>query len=663
MRRFWSEYGIFIVLLLAFAIQFALLDARTLHGDEFGSINEAKQLGRNFNSVLYFATLNAWLSLGDGEFWLRSPSALATVFTGAVTFTWVKLAYGKEAATATALLLATNPFLIVYGQQIRFYGFALVTASLSVWAFIYYLKHGTLRAIALWGIASLLAVTTLLLNGLLLLCQGITVFFLSQLSARRKIVIVGLVVVTAILLVALPAVRQFAFDTLAIYTNADSRYSASRGLTFTQIVKIPATGFFFIFGESVYPLTYWLVIPGICLWGVAFAIGARRVWQNRQVAVFIALSLVIAPLLLYLVFDPLSPPTLQGAAPRYLIFLLPLLIVLGAAMRQSKIATWVTVSLLLVNLSSLLFYWYGDWAYTDDRIDWRGVTRWVSNHITAQTSVLLDGRAQEVASRYFPPAWNQSSLWTWESNGTNDLAETQRIIVISNDFHQERRSQTTALMRELEKNYIRSDVWANYPTFIYVYDRADNHAGTYRVDRVTGSVNLPVEIYGLEFQDIHLPVAVNLKGRSTQISGALRLFDQNSPTSRMLPLAKPTSVHSVWLLSNMTEAQGLKLGTLVANLKLIADDNSFHTLPIRYGVETSAWNERCQTATCSSIYSWHKRIALLGTERYPESWKDFEAFIFAGKLILPNPISIRALEFKRVESPGTLYIWGMMFEP
>ena len=82
--------------------------------------------------------------------------------------------------------------------------------------------------------------------------------------------------------------------------------------------------------------------------------------------------------MLYLILDELIPHDYTGASPRYLIFLLPLFFLVAAKGLEEKKAIWLLVPLIVVNMGSLGLYWYGDWAYTDDLIDWRAVSQWTA---------------------------------------------------------------------------------------------------------------------------------------------------------------------------------------------------------------------------------------------------------------------------------------------
>jgi hypothetical protein len=663
--RLWTRYGIYGVLLLSFMISFFHLGARTLHGDEPGSIVDAGDLSRNPHALMYFILLRVWLIGGTSEFWLRALSALSVVVATAVVFAATSRLCNQGVALAAAALFATAPFAEVYAQQVRFYSIFLLAACLSVWAFANYLTRPTRRGLIILGLADLVLLTSHAMAILLVLGQVITLFLIwDKFSLKPKLFALGLLTAIIALLVLIPEVRVFGFNSLARYMNDPSQYSISRGLSLAQIGKIPLTIFFFFFGESVYPLSYGLAVPGVLVYGLVSLWGLWKLRSRPVVLIFCCVTISITLTLLYLVFDALIPGTIAGASPRYIIFLLPLIYVVLAAGVQGKSARWLVTPLLLVNLASLGAYWYGDWAYTDDLVNWREVTQWVDNYVTPQTGIVMDGRSQTLAKPYFPNNWNQRNVWDYsQSSGLRDLTEFQRIVFLSFDFREDRRILNAALLQKIEEKFDQSASLSRYPLFVYVYDQKAGRAGRFRIDDATRAVILPVEVYGLEFQDIRLPITVNLQGKPVQISGAFGLPGINRESIRTLRLEKAIPVCKIWLLSTITNASRLDAGTTIATLTLNGEGGSSQTIPLRQGFETNAWNRHCQTPTCQSVYTWRKRFALLGAEGYPESWQEFDASIFAGELILSEPTMIHTLEFQRVPSPGMLYIWGIVLEP
>ncbi len=658
----WHLGFLFLTLLVAFALSFFNLGARTLHGDEFGSIAEAITFGRNANSLPYFLLLRFWIILGNNEFWLRSFSVFAGVGAIAITFAGVKELGGRSLAQLVALLLATSPFLVVYNQQVRFYSLAVLIAGISLWTFFILLKRTTSRTIIAWMIAGCLAVLGLFMNLLLVFGQILTLFGITRrLSPRVKLTVIFLVLAIAFLLLVVPFVRQIVFDALATYTNANVRYNASRGLAFSHFAKIPMTLFFFIFGESVYPLNLWLVLPGFLIYGTATFAGLIALRDYPHVLMFVLVTIVFALVLLFLVFDPLAPPDLQGAAPRYLIFLLPLFYLVVAAGVQSQ-RSWLMIPLLLVNFGSLMSYWFGDWAYTDDLVNWRQVTQWVGNYITPQTLILADGRAQASADYYFPVEWNRQGTWGFQTEDQlNDLADYSRIVWLSYNFHADARVQATTLMQKIARRYDQTAVWNKYPLFVNVYDRKPENPNTYRVDASTGRVNLPLEIYGLEFQDLRLPLALTLNHRTVESTGAFGLPGFDRQVTRTIPFSSPMPARALWLASNLVGAS-TETGKPIGYLNIIDENGAAQKILLRYGFETSAWNQPCQPNACAPAFTWRKRLALLGAESYAGSWQEFDASIFVARIDFAQAARVRAVEFERVDSPGVLYIWGIVFQ-
>jgi hypothetical protein len=217
-------------------------------------------------------------------------------------------------------------------------------------------------------------------------------------------------------------------------------------------------------------------------------------------------------------------------------------------------------------------------------------------------------------------------------------------------------------MRGLERVYDETAAWSQYPLFITVYDRKLSAPDTFAVD-ADGSVHLPTEIYGLEFQDLRLPLMLSANGRNIESRGSFALPGLAPNSTRTLVLAAPTLARKILLFSNVTSPSGLAAGTTIARLKVEDDTGVAKDFALRAGYETSAWNARCVPSACAVAFDWRKRVALLGGERYSESYDEFDAAIFAMELTLDQATRVRSLELKRVPSVGALYIWGIALEP
>lgn len=642
-----SRYGIFFALITAYAISFYHLGARTLHGDELGSLLEAQDLRRNLAALAYFASLQIWMIAGSSVFWLRSLSALFAVGTVAVSYVATRKLWGNKTALIMSALLATAPYVVAYSQEIRFYTLYLFAASLSIWSFLLFLNSSTRIRATAWIVSTFFLMTTHGMAILLVASELVSLYLLkSKTSVRRRIGLISALAIVATLVIVSP-LRAMGFNALSTLTHATATYTVSRGLSLAQIAKVPQTVFFFMFGEAVYPLNYAVVVPGFLIFSFALSVGIWRLRQQSHILAFVLVTGFTSLVLLFLVFDALTPPDFQGATARYVIFLVPIfyLVIATAATRF----TWLVPLLLVINFAALVSYWSGDWSLMDDLIDWRAVTQWAGGYVTPQTLVLLDGRSQDVAQHYFPNSWNQQSTWNFNST------DASRIVLLSENFHAAERMQTTTLIQKIENDYAVTAVRSQYPLFAYVFDRK-----TSANDPI---VNLPTEIYGLEFADVRLPIQTQLGNQTMEITGAFGLPTISNQMTQTIAITPPTRARRILLLSDVVDASKLATGTRVAAIEITDETGAIQSLPIRIGYETSAWNGNCQPSACQRVYTWRKRFAFLGEERYAESWQEFDASIFSTELNLGQSTHLRSIELKRDVTPGVLYIWGLSLQP
>jgi mannosyltransferase len=122
---------------LAAALVFRHLGTKPLWLDETVSVSVARRpltrlLGvlshRDANAGLYYLLLHAWLRLGHSAAWTRAPSAAAFVATAGLA-AWLGSRWrGSWFGLACGLLVATNGFLLFYGQEARPYAPAVMIA-------------------------------------------------------------------------------------------------------------------------------------------------------------------------------------------------------------------------------------------------------------------------------------------------------------------------------------------------------------------------------------------------------------------------------------------------------------------------------------------------------------------------------------------------------
>ena len=133
-RRVGTHATLLGLTLVGFVLRVDGLARQALWSDEDITLDRARlPLGDMLGALpvehapLYFAFMRPWTLLaGDGDFALRFPSALAGAIAIALAgYVGLRL-FGRIAGITAALLVATQPFAISYGQEARMYSLLLV---------------------------------------------------------------------------------------------------------------------------------------------------------------------------------------------------------------------------------------------------------------------------------------------------------------------------------------------------------------------------------------------------------------------------------------------------------------------------------------------------------------------------------------------------------
>jgi uncharacterized membrane protein len=112
------------------------------------------------HAPLHFIVLWIVRMAGTGEFWLRLPSAIAGSLTILVIFLLAKELAGEETALIAAALVAVSPYHILYSQEARMYGMAVLFVSLAVYLFFRAIRTRSLYDWILFGGACAVAFYT-----------------------------------------------------------------------------------------------------------------------------------------------------------------------------------------------------------------------------------------------------------------------------------------------------------------------------------------------------------------------------------------------------------------------------------------------------------------------------------------------------------------------
>jgi hypothetical protein len=170
----------------------------------------------------------------------------------------------------------------------------------------------------------------------------------------------------------------------------------------------------------------------------------------------------------------------------------------------------------------------------------------------------------------------------------------------------------------------------------------------------------PLSIYGLEFQDLHLPVTVTAKDSTLKVVGAYGLPNVEGETSVTVSLRQPIGANKLVMVTNVTGITGAQTGAAIAEVTLESKAGPIQTLPLRMGLETAAWDQRCQpSANCETAFQWHKRLAIVGQNGFPGAWRDFQAGLHLVSFDLLPGTEVTKISIRYGAASGHLYLWGI----
>jgi mannosyltransferase len=211
----WALAGITA---LGVAVRFASLGLQSYHHDEVitamrvipGSFKDMLHRVRTSesNPPLYYVLAWGWAkAFGTGEFGLRSLSALFGAATVPLGYLIGRQLASRRAGLILAALIAVNPMLIWYSQEARSYALLVFFGALSLLFFARALSTRRGRDLALWALASALALCSHYFAVFAIAIEA--AWLLVALRDRRRLVVPALAGVAAVGLALLPlAVSQ-----------------------------------------------------------------------------------------------------------------------------------------------------------------------------------------------------------------------------------------------------------------------------------------------------------------------------------------------------------------------------------------------------------------------------------------------------------------------
>jgi hypothetical protein len=425
-----------------------------------------------------------------------------------------------------------------------------------------------------------------------------------------------------------------------------------------SIAKLAFTFYAFVFGYHVYPLKLWLVIPGGLLFAFLALAGAMKLWKSPWRV--LPLTYLLAMVAVFFVLNAVGGSVSSVIGPRHVAFAFPVFLVviaLGLAALPAKAFKPVLGAALLVCALSLAMGWQKDWS-AGSTPDYREAAMFADQWNTPNTAFVGTGRSNAPFDSYFSASLKRGDWYEYlRTNSISPLLANQRIIVVSNEWMDDRRHAIEKFMRRLENDYTCVDGRVDYPLFEYVFDRKTSASNV--PPPVVEQLTQPFSIYGLEFQDLKLPKSITGKGVTIKVIGAAQVPNNAGEATLAFPAPQTPGKSRIVLFTNATFEREPAEGSTIAELT-VKTKKGLVTRPLRLGNETAEWDQRCGAgAPCETVFSWRKRMAIAGRNGYRGVWRDFEAGIHAIAFDLEPQTEIEGISVRYVGESGHLYIWAI----
>jgi hypothetical protein len=291
----WALAGL---IALGAAVRFSTLGLQSYHHDEVitvarvipGSFTDMLRevKGSESNPPLYYVLAWGWAkAFGTSEVTIRSLSALFGVATIPFAYLAGSELSSRRAGLIAAALVAVNPMLIWYSQEARSYALLVFFGAASLFFFARALRTREGRDLALWALASALALCS---HYFAVFAVGIeALWLLVALRSRRRAV--------------LPAVGGVAIVGLALVPLISAQVNPTHigWIDHSPLsTRLFQTGVSFLVGETGHviaepPRERYALLPAILI-GVAFVLlavrGTKREKRGAVVGATIGLGVV-----------------------------------------------------------------------------------------------------------------------------------------------------------------------------------------------------------------------------------------------------------------------------------------------------------------------------------------------------------------------------------
>lgn len=381
-----GDYFYYIaVAFLSFLISFFRIDYQSLWNDESISIMWAakKPLSWIWENVpkydlhppLYYSVLHLWQAVfGDSVFSIRSLSAIFFIGSGILIYHFTKTLFAsKNKALLTAIIFITNPFAVMYAQEVRSYSMLIFFILLNNFVFykMVYQEKWDRNNYVIYFFSALIFIYSNILSLFVLATHFLLLLIKKDFKAFKKFFVI-FVVLAALYLPVMKIIRNAnEFDY--------SYYNKERFNIFLKTIVVLAG---FIGGKiniwNGKRHIYGLLAASLSVYGILFAALAFKIRQiNKFLLVFFVISFSLISIAAHIKFPVPDPKYFYVVFPFFVLLIGNLLFILK---KRWQIAA---VFLLVLVFNGIFLYNYF-FVKKHEKENWKSVVLKIEENYLAE---------------------------------------------------------------------------------------------------------------------------------------------------------------------------------------------------------------------------------------------------------------------------------------
>ncbi|MDD5195668.1 MAG: hypothetical protein PHQ96_08375 [Candidatus Omnitrophica bacterium] len=664
MSRIMKIMYFFLPPIIFLALTFFKLNTLSIYGDEWYSIECAQNLGRSFIALPYFLLLKIIITFFGISGLLRLISIFFGLLTVVTLYFLGKIIMDSRLGFIFSILGATSAFLITQCQEIRYYCILALFSSLSLLSFFYYLRYYKKKFLYLWlavNIAIFLSHPNVLL---LFLGEILYILYFYNRKYFWKFAFITSIGLIAIILLCSLKINALSLIFKFTYTGINFTDLRPRGFGFSALIKPFFAIFNFIFGPSVSPYNFFLIVPTTILYFILFVLGIRSKLNDGKYLFHYAIFLFPIPLLLlYFYAEPLSPPEATLLGPKHAMFVFPVWItIIGLGLYSLKRPLYKSIFfglILVINFFILKELYYSNFSYYSEKrfVDFKKSSRILKNEELDGALFIIDGRSYDSFAFYNRNILNNKPLmrlWDLDARDAEALKDYRKIIFVCNDFHAygitgNIDEMYSGALSKINKYYFLKKGYVDYPFFFYIFVNKN-------YTQLPNAILSASEFHSFEYADLTLPIKV--LGREILSSFLVKKGKQLSlETFPKLPDNEKFLI----FISCLEDSDLIKDGAKVGEISIFYQDGTMNNVDLIKGTnvfDAFATYYKDKIDKNSIAYSWIKYPLMTSKRFYPSIWFQHKAFLYKFAIPLENKIIERTV-IKYFPSEGGLRIWSI----